>query len=515
LFQNSNKVVLLNEKVKNTNFKIYNLYILLLGETELSKKKFYAVKVGKLKGIFESWAECKEQVDGYKGAIYKSFTTKEEAEIFIGESSTNVPTNNSNLDIEGFIKEQREDTLVAFVDGSYDSDSQVYGFGVVLVNKDGDTEEIIGSDNNKAYVDTRNVAGEIEGVQSAITQAVGKGYKKIAIFYDYMGIEKWATGEWRAKTPIAKDYVTFIREMKRCIDLEFHKVKAHSGIKFNEKADELARKSLLKKGIKNNSDGCVTITGIDKDEFRTIFEILVASNSEIKIEEAGISNKSTNFILSLFNDKIVVTCYRNGTTTIQGKQSSLLEELMVLIVELLPNNGEVIELLNDYHEIKIGKDSLVARFNHLLPHFDKSKTNDQKLINTLNQAVYNTMLKGERPDYTDLATPSLRALEYYLYKIFISKAIMDPEDKNYGFGYFETVDGYDSLYKLQKAHEIHFSSEELSYVNELYNFYRNNRHTLSHWDKDSETTRILKTMEEARSLIVSNLELINKYYYVF
>lgn len=43
------------------------------------KKKFYVVWKGKHPGIFESWADCKAQIDGVKGAQYKSFGTFEEA----------------------------------------------------------------------------------------------------------------------------------------------------------------------------------------------------------------------------------------------------------------------------------------------------------------------------------------------------------------------------------------------------------------------------------------------------
>ncbi len=483
----------------------------------MAKKKYYGVKVGRVIGIYETWDECKKQVDGYAGAAYKGFPTKEEAEKYVQDTppSKIVEKNeNNNLKIDDYINKLDDTTLVAFVDGSYDNESKVYGYGAVLVGKEGIKEEIIGSDNNKDYLDSRNVAGEIEGVQSAITHAVGKGYKKIAVFYDYEGIEKWAVGDWKAKAPISKDYIVFVNDMKRCIEIEFHKVKAHSGIIYNEKADELAKKSLLKKGIKNNSDGCVTITGIDLEEFSTLFEILTTSNSDIKIQEAGKASKSTNFILSLFNDKIVVTCYKNGTTTIQGKQSKLLEELMMLVVELLPSNGEVIEVLNDYHEINISQSEMNFKFNHYLPNFSKTKTNDQKLINTLNQAVFNTMLKGDRPDYTDLATPALRAIEYYLYKILISKAIIKEDDESYGFNCFEPVKDFPDDRQLQVGHQRHFSEQQMVYINELYNFYRKHRNTLGHWDK-SGVTRVLSTMDEARSLIISNLELLDKYYTVF
>lgn len=46
----------------------------------MAKKKYYVVWSGKKTGIFETWEECKEQVNGVKGAKYKSFPTKEEAE---------------------------------------------------------------------------------------------------------------------------------------------------------------------------------------------------------------------------------------------------------------------------------------------------------------------------------------------------------------------------------------------------------------------------------------------------
>jgi viroplasmin and RNaseH domain-containing protein len=45
----------------------------------LSNKKVYAVRNGKKTGVFNTWDECKEQVNGFKGAEYKSFKTLEEA----------------------------------------------------------------------------------------------------------------------------------------------------------------------------------------------------------------------------------------------------------------------------------------------------------------------------------------------------------------------------------------------------------------------------------------------------
>lgn len=44
-------------------------------------KKFYVVWQGKKPGIYTDWNQCKQQVDKFAGAKYKSFTTLSEAEL--------------------------------------------------------------------------------------------------------------------------------------------------------------------------------------------------------------------------------------------------------------------------------------------------------------------------------------------------------------------------------------------------------------------------------------------------
>lgn len=47
--------------------------------------KYYAVKKGKVPGIYFNWNDCKAMVDGYPGAVYKSFKAIEEAENLLTE----------------------------------------------------------------------------------------------------------------------------------------------------------------------------------------------------------------------------------------------------------------------------------------------------------------------------------------------------------------------------------------------------------------------------------------------
>ncbi|MGY6649357.1 ribonuclease H1 domain-containing protein [Wenyingzhuangia sp. IMCC45574] len=43
-------------------------------------KKYYVVWSGKIPGVYNNWNDCKKSIDGFPGAEYKSFTSKEEAE---------------------------------------------------------------------------------------------------------------------------------------------------------------------------------------------------------------------------------------------------------------------------------------------------------------------------------------------------------------------------------------------------------------------------------------------------
>ena len=41
--------------------------------------KIYAVRKGRIPGIYYSWKECEQQVKGFSGAEYKGFLTEKEA----------------------------------------------------------------------------------------------------------------------------------------------------------------------------------------------------------------------------------------------------------------------------------------------------------------------------------------------------------------------------------------------------------------------------------------------------
>lgn len=53
-----------------------------------SSRKYYAVRDGRSPGIYSTWDECKQNVNGYSGAKFKSFSTLEEANRFVNEDNS-------------------------------------------------------------------------------------------------------------------------------------------------------------------------------------------------------------------------------------------------------------------------------------------------------------------------------------------------------------------------------------------------------------------------------------------
>ena len=199
----------------------------------MAKKKIYAVRKGRKTGLFNTWDECKEQINGFSGAEYKSFLTEDEAIEYLGL--------NKNEDID----KEEKDIMISYVDGSYEDRLKKYGSGVVILYKNNKiTFSIPG--NDPSYISMRNVSGEIIAAQKAMEYALENNVDKLAIYHDYEGIEKWCTGVWKANKEGTKLYRDFYNSISNKLKVEFIKVKAHSGDKYNEEADKLAKEALLK-----------------------------------------------------------------------------------------------------------------------------------------------------------------------------------------------------------------------------------------------------------------------------
>ena len=62
--------------------------------------------------------------------------------------------------------------------------------------------------------------------------------------YDYEGIAKWCTGEWKTKKEGTAAYKRFYDGIKDRLQVRFVKVKGHSNDEYNDMADMLAKSAL-------------------------------------------------------------------------------------------------------------------------------------------------------------------------------------------------------------------------------------------------------------------------------
>lgn len=232
-------------------------------------KKYYAVRVGHNPGIYVTWSDCEVQVKGFPGAQYKSFPTEAEAKAYMGNipvansSSTNqsgskrISVGASKRMSVGEYLQTQTDTISqivesdpceirAFIDGSFDKPKGIVGSGGVMLIGTEEVEFSLSSvdPNHVAYW---NVSGELLAALHVVEYAMAHGYRSCSLYYDYMGIEMWATGRWNTNNPLTTSYAKRMKEASKQLRIDFHKVKAHSGIAYNDRADALAKKGILLK----------------------------------------------------------------------------------------------------------------------------------------------------------------------------------------------------------------------------------------------------------------------------
>lgn len=219
----------------------------------MAKKKYYGVKVGKTPGVYLTWEKCKSQVDGYSGAVYKSFPTLAEAEEFVGVHGAMAAPDSVELGFsecgaaepefrpgETAEPEFPPGEAVAYVDGSYNAATGEYSCGLVFLYG-GEEIHIAQKGESEELASMRNVAGEILGAELAMRKAVEMRIHSLSIYHDYQGIASWCLGEWKTNKEGTRAYKEYFDSISQDLKIRFVKVKGHSGDKYNDIADELAK----------------------------------------------------------------------------------------------------------------------------------------------------------------------------------------------------------------------------------------------------------------------------------
>lgn len=124
-----------------------------------------------------------------------------------------------------------------YVDGSHINGKVGYAF---VVLKDGrKIKESFGIVTGEPYTLHHQVGGEIKAVEEALAWCEQNGIKEVTIYHDFLNLEKWATGEFETNNKLTTDYQKYVQNSN--VKIYWEKVPGHSGVKWNEYVDKLAR----------------------------------------------------------------------------------------------------------------------------------------------------------------------------------------------------------------------------------------------------------------------------------
>ena len=125
-----------------------------------------------------------------------------------------------------------------YVDGSFINGAT--GYGAVILKQGSVVDELFGAVAAAEVSNTRQVAGELIAVKESLKWCREHSIDEVSIYYDYLGIEKWATAQWKTNQPLTKEYARFVQECP--IKIHWSKVASHTGNRWNDRADALAKK---------------------------------------------------------------------------------------------------------------------------------------------------------------------------------------------------------------------------------------------------------------------------------
>lgn len=129
-----------------------------------------------------------------------------------------------------------------WTDGSYLSSTNSAGWGFVAVDaQDNVIKKRYGTIADPRLKVFRNCASEIVAAVMAIEWALEAGHTKIVIHTDNTGVIKWATGRWKRNNVATQGYHAWFLTRQNQADYRWNHVKGHSGVKWNEEADSLAK----------------------------------------------------------------------------------------------------------------------------------------------------------------------------------------------------------------------------------------------------------------------------------
>lgn len=208
----------------------------------------YAVIMGRKPGIYKTWDEVLEQTRGFMGASFKKCCNREEALKVMGISNER---GFKELEVrQAELLSERLNLSSIYVDGSFDSKANIYAYGIKVVERGEVVYQDSGAEQNvEIGLTMGSLAAELKASMKALQYAANYNKRNIIIYYDNLMIHRLLDGSTSPKNKYQQQYIDFARSLieKHHIRVDFSKVKAHNGNKYNESVDKLAKQAMKEK----------------------------------------------------------------------------------------------------------------------------------------------------------------------------------------------------------------------------------------------------------------------------
>lgn len=170
--------------------------------------KYYAIRRGVQTGIFTDWDSCKTFVVGYPGAEFQKFSTEEDAKYYLdgndfgyrGEAKISVPVDEDSCNMYSWAIYNPNGTLE---------------FSVVVENSHSHLNRFHGYTLPHDYISANGSSARTIGVLAGLYICYQLGYKNVTVVCNDVCLEKWATGEYKAKGVMQSKYVSLLEEIVR------------------------------------------------------------------------------------------------------------------------------------------------------------------------------------------------------------------------------------------------------------------------------------------------------------
>ena len=272
-----------------------------------------------------------------------------------------------------------------------------------------------------------------------------------------------------------------------------------------------------------DSNSTMTVREVSADDFEGFKSLIVedcVSLEELRDVNAD-DKRSVYELIGKNKEKATLTYYNSGTVLLQGRPLRVFTEVSSFLAELFSSSNEILKVLKDTYKTTVQLDDVSKEYNRLLPNTVK-KNIDSKLEIVLKQAVYQLYIDNEMYEYTQLLSPSLRAIEGIMKHYFNEQKLPKKQKSASGNRNKKVIRDYfdqdlTGKYFLKDEADKEFSTEIKYACGDLYSVYKGFRNTYFHWGTVTDSmddTQIIRSKEKAHGYIYDILDVVDKFYSV-